>query len=53
MENNEDDNIYGSNYSSTNFESNMLRNINNNRALKKRRKCKKKYYGYYENNDNY
>ena len=53
MENNEDDNLYESNYSSTNVESNMLRNFNNNRALKKRRKCKKKYYGYYENNDNY
>ena len=50
---NDDDNIYESNYSSTNVESNIFRNINNNRALKKRRKCKKKYYGSYENNENY
>jgi hypothetical protein len=33
--NNDDDNIYESNYSSTNGESNIFRNINNNRALKK------------------
>ena len=45
--------IYESNYSSTNGESNIFRNINNNITLKKRRKCKKKYYGSYENNENY